>query len=126
MKKYLFALVLCILSFGCSSVNTSTLNSEWNISVLPSSVRLDPTTNKIIDQRFILLRDDHTQHEDLLKKNLIYNNNRISLYSARGEYVSFQLVLTNNTGKTLKGIRIYMPAFRNNETQFSVKPEFFL
>ena len=126
MKKIHFTLVMCIMVYGCNSVNTSNLSSDWSISVLPSSVRLDPTTNEIIDQRFVLLKEDHTPQEDLLKKNLVYDNNRVSLYAARGEYVSFQLVLTNNTSKTLKGIRIDMPAFRNDDTQFPVKPEFFL
>jgi len=126
MKKIHFALVLGIIAYGCSSVNTDTITTDWTISVLPSSVRLDPTTNEIIDQRFILLKDDVKQQDDMLKKNLIYDNNRVSLSAARGEYVSFQLVVTNNTSKTLKGIRIDMPAFRNNDTQLSVKPEFFL
>ena len=37
---------------------------------------------------------------------------KVTLYAARGEYISFQLVITNNTDKTLKNIRIEMPAFR--------------
>ena len=93
---------------------------------MPASVRLDPTTDEIIDQRFIMLENDKGKHENMLKKNLIYDGKRSSLFGARGEYVSFQLVLTNNTGKTLKGIRISMPAFRNNDSQFSVNPELFL
>lgn len=126
MKNILLALALGILAFGCQSKKPDIAVSNWIISVLPASVRLDPTTNKIIDQQFVVLRDNKTKHQDMLKENLVYDGKRSSLYGARGEYVSFQLVLTNNTGKTLKGIRINMPAFKNNDSQFPVKPELFL
>ena len=126
MTKLYFALALGIFAYGCNSTNTVRTTSDWSISVLPPSVRLDPVTNEIIDQRFVMLKDDQRQREDMLKRNQIYDGTRSSLFSARGEYVSFQLVLTNNTGKTLKGIRINMPAFRNNDSQFSIKPELFL
>jgi hypothetical protein len=126
MKKNYFALVLIIIANGCSSVNTGSNTPDWSISVLPSSVRLDPTTNEIIDSRVLLLKDQRTQQDDMLKKNLIYDGRRVSLFAARGEYISFQLVVTNNTSKILKEIRIDMPAFSKEGTQFSVKPEFFL
>jgi|WetSurMetagenome_2_1015567.scaffolds.fasta_scaffold00210_2 hypothetical protein len=126
MKKIQLVLVLITILISCNSINKNTGNNDWDISVLPPSVRLDPTTNEVIDQRFILLKKGQVQKADMLKKNLIYNNNMISLHSARGEYVSFQLIVTNNTPKTLKGIRIEMPPFSNNGTPFSVKPELFL
>ena len=126
MTKLYFVLALGIFAYGCNPTNTVRTTSDWSISVLPSSVRLDPTTNKIIDHRFIMLKDDQRQHDDMLKRNLIYDGTRSSLFGARGEYVSFQLVLTNNTGKTLKGISINMPAFRNKDSSFSIKPELFL
>ena len=85
---------------------------DWAISVLPSSIRLDPATNEIIDYRFISLKDDSSVNKDLLKKNWIYNGERATLHGARGEYVSFQLVLTNNDSYTLKSIRVEM--FSNN------------
>ena len=126
MKKNLLITALTIIIIGCNTVNSGNNSAEWTISVLPSSVRLDPTTNKIIEQRFILLRDDGAQKADMLKKNQIYDGSLVSLHAARGEYVSFQLVMTKNSSKTLDNIRIDMPAFRNNDTQFPVKPEFFL
>jgi len=126
MKQIYLALTLAIAVCGCNPANPDTESADWSISVLPASVRLDPTTNEIIDQRFVLLKDNKGQHEHMLKKNLVYDGKRASLFGARGEYISFQLVLTNNTGKTLKGIRINMPAFRSNDAQFSIKPELFL
>ncbi len=126
MTKFHFVLVLGIIACSCKSVNTKTGTADWSISVLPSSIRLDPTSNEIIEQRFILLKSDLSQKDEVLKKNWIYDGDRVSLFAARGEYVSFQLVVTNNTSKTLKGIRIDMAAFRNDVSQFSVKPEFFL
>jgi hypothetical protein len=126
MIKIQYFLLSCIAAISCNSENISTKTSDWNISVLPSSVRLDPTTNEIIDQRFILSKNDPSQQVDMLKKNLIFDGKRVSIHAARGEYVSFQLVLTNNTGKTLKNIRVNMPAFSKEATQFPVKPEFFL
>jgi hypothetical protein len=126
MKKIHFAFLIGIIAFGCKSENKSTVSSGWAISVLPSSVRLDPTTNQIIDQRFILKDRNKGQLDNILKKNLIYDGKHVSLFGARGEYISCQVVITNNTGKTLKNIRISMPEFSNNETRFPFKPEFFL
>ena len=126
MKKTSLALLLAFAAFGCRQTDTKTPASGWTISVLPSSVRLDPTTNQIIDQRFSIEEVNKVPQESSLEKNLIYDGTRVSLFAARGEYVSFQLVVTNNTEKTLKNIRIDMPEFSNNEISFPFKPELFL
>jgi hypothetical protein len=125
MKKIHFAWVFWIIAYGCNSGNTGTTYSGWDLSILPSSVRLDPVTNTIIEQRFVLLKNNHSKN-NLLKKNWIYDGSRVSLRAARGEYVSFQLVVSNTTGKTLKGIRIEMLPFKNKNSRFSTNPEFFL
>ena len=63
----------------------------------------------------------------MLKKNLIYDGKQVSLFGARGEYISFQLVVTNNSREDiLKNIRIEMPEFSNAENHFTIRPEFFL
>jgi hypothetical protein len=126
MKKILFLFFLCAIAYSCNSITNENIISNWDISVLPSSIRLDPSTNKIIDQRFCLSDSSPEKQKDLLKNNLIYDGKHVSLFSARGEYISFQLVVTNNTDKTLRNIRIDMPGFSNNETKFPYNPEFFL
>jgi hypothetical protein len=126
MKKIILIVsVICCLS-GCKPVEPGTGPSDWTVSVIPSSVRIDPTTNEIIDHRFLLLRESETQKSDLLKENLIYDGNRVSLHAARGEYISFQLVVTNQTGKRLENIRIEIPEFTGNDRPFNIKPELFL
>ena len=125
LKKYMAAIVCVMILWTCNSSKDDNLK-DWAISVLPSSIRLDPSTNEIIDSRFISLKDDSSVNNDLLKKNWIYNGERAILQGASGEYVSFQLVLTNYGNSTLKGIRVEMPPFKNESNQFTVKPELFL
>lgn len=125
MTKYIAAIVCGMVFGGCCSPKVDT-NSGWAVSVLPSSIRLDPSTNEIIDGRFIGLKKETSVYEDILKKNWIYDGERVSLHAARGEYVSFQLVLTNNSDFTLKNIKVEMPPFKNGNAQFTIKPEFFL
>jgi hypothetical protein len=126
MKIIYFGLLLAISFYSCNSGKTSAVKTDWSVSVLPSSVRLDPVTNQIIDNQFILSDKNDAKQEDLLKKNLIYDGTQVSLFAARGEYISWQLVLTNNTGRTLTNIRIEMPEFSNNKTLLPFRPEFFL
>jgi hypothetical protein len=125
IKKYMAAIVCGMILWTCNSSKDDNLK-DWAISVLPSSIRLDPSTNEIIDSRFISLKDDSSVKTDILKKNWIFNGERAILQGARGEYVSFQLVLTNYGNSTLKGIRVEMPPFKNESNQFTVKPELFL
>jgi hypothetical protein len=126
MLKLPLILLFILLAFGCRSVSRDTQTSDWDLSVLPSSVRLDPVHNEIIEQRFILLKNTPSQRKSLLKKNWIFDGSRAELHAARGEYVSFQLVVTSNTSNTLKNIHIDMPAFKNSDNQIPVNPEFFL
>jgi hypothetical protein len=107
-------------------MTTDNPSPGWTVSVLPASVRVDPETNKIIDQHFYLLNKNSGDQSDMLKKNLVFDGNKVSLFAARGEYISCQLVITNNSVKTLKNIRIEMDEFSNAESRFTIKPEFFL
>ncbi len=127
MKLVCTLLVALLISlYSCNTASKTTENSGWTTSVIPSSIRLDPVTNQIIDQRFCLPVKKGEKQHDLRKKNLIYDGKQVSLFAARGEYISFQVVITNNTGTSLKNIKISMPEFSNSETVFQIKPEFFL
>ena len=120
-------MVLGLLVVSCRTDSPkSNFSNGWNISILPSSVRLDPSTNEIIENRFDAVENYHPTSDNLLKKNWVYDGEKVKLFAARGEYISFQLVLTNNSKSTLKGIQVDMEQFRNEQSQFEIEPELFL
>lgn len=98
----------------------------WRISILPSSVRIDPSTNKVFDKPYSAGAATNITADSLFDDNWIYNGKMASLHGARGEYVSFQLILTNQTEKPLKGINVSMKPFKNNIAQINILPELFL
>lgn len=112
------------LSFAAIYSWANNGNPSWSLSILPASVRMDPSTHRIYDQPY------HAVHATtggaLLKKNWVYDGKKASVKGARGEYVSFQLVLTNETEKPLKGIDVSMRPFKNSKTEFGIEPELFL
>jgi hypothetical protein len=126
MTKLTFAFVLILLVFSCKSGKTDENLSDWSISVIPSSIRLDPVTNEVIDDQFILLENQASRSADLLEKNWIYDGTKVMLMAARGEYVSFQLVLTNHSDNILKEIQVEIPEFTKGDSRFPIKPELFL
>ncbi len=118
---------LIIYIFGsCTPSKHDSGGPEWAVSVIPSSVRLDPVSNEIIDNRFVRLKGNKNLNRDVLKKNSIYDGKAVSLHAARGEYISFQLVLTSLTKETLDNIRVTMEPFRKGEKEFKAGPELFL
>jgi hypothetical protein len=126
MKKYFILIFIAIIINSCKSLDSGKNKNGWDISVIPSSVRIDPTSGEIIDHRFLLLKGQYTEKEDFLQQNHIFDGEMVALHAARGEYISFQLVITNNTSKTLDNIRIDMPPFSGNNAQFKISPELFL
>jgi len=124
-RKWIIIFITFLLT-SCKLSNSKQTKSDWDIRILPSSIRLDPSTNEIIDNRFITMKQPVSHSENVLKTNWVFNGKRASFQGARGEYVSFQLVLTNNTESSLKGIKIEMPPFKNNNDQISIEPELFL
>ena len=93
---------------------------------MPASIRLDPVAGKIIESRFKGVESTRPADEDLLKKNWVYDGEKVSLHGARGEYVSFQVVMTNHSDTTLEDIRVEMSSFKNNDAEIKVRPELFL
>lgn len=126
MRNFLKFIPIGLLLVSCGSSNTDNPIPEWNISVLPSSIRLDPSTNEIIEHRYIALNQENFEGKNLLEKNWIYNGEQVTLHAARGEYISFQVILTNHSASALKGINIEIAPFQGTDFQFKVDPELFL
>lgn len=126
MKQLILILAITGILYYCSSDNLQPATKAWSLSVLPSSIRIDPSTNQFIDNRFALLKNTSHKEENLLKKNLIFDGKLVSLHSARGEYFSFQVAITNHNSESLDNIRINIPEFTGNNIKFKVKPELFL
>lgn len=129
MFASLITVVLLVASPLPPAPSTDTLPgfTKWTIAALPPSVRLDPTTSHIIiDDRRQKYPVREASGGDLLSSNWIYDGKSVSLSAARGEYVSFQIVLSNKTEETLKNIAVKMQPFRNGATRFKNHPELFL
>ena len=110
--------VIALLFATCSFNNllAQVKKQLWSIGAIPSSVRIDPTSNKIIGDRFYIKR---AGAQSLLKKNWIYDGNTVKLFGAKGEYISFQVVLTNYSEASLKGIEIQMTSLENNKAELN-------
>ena len=128
MKRILVVVSAFIFVTACQPTGKTTekKSGTWSISILPSSIRLDPVTSTIIENRFKGVKSTRPAGEDLLKKNWIYDGEKARLRGARGEYISFQLALTNTSEATLEGISIDMSSFKNNNEVIKIKPELFL
>jgi hypothetical protein len=127
MKRFLIIITTTLFTSLAAFSQKDNTTPGWKLSVLPSSVRLDPVRNTIIEERFTAVNTNLTGKGNLLQKNWIYDGNKVSLKSARGEYVSFQLVITNNNPDSiLKGIKVEIPAFKNQSSTLKIKPELFL
>ena len=122
VKSIVFALLLVSGLFK-NNLSAQLKKQLWSIGAIPSSVRIDPTTNKIIEDRFYIKR---AGAQSLLAKNWIYDGSSVKLFGAKGEYISFQVVLTNHSAGSLKGIDIHMTSLKKNNTELNIKPELFL
>ncbi|RYY31090.1 MAG: DUF4091 domain-containing protein [Chitinophagaceae bacterium] len=121
MRKRLAPLLALLITTLTSLANN--INADWTLSVLPASVRIDPSTNRLFDKPYGAAGQSANA---LLQRNWVFDGKSASLKGARGEYVSFQLVLTRKSDKSLKGIDVAMKPFRNNAASFNVQPELFL
>ncbi len=120
--------VLVLLSaFACTRPGDAEPSGEsgWRISALPASVRLDPSSGRIIDDGSKIY--DMEPLGALLEQNWIFEGGTVSLSAARGEYVSFQLVLeSREPERTLKDIIVRMEPFRGADAALAIAPELFL
>ena len=125
--NYLFVALFFVGTFSACAGNSNEPKQEegWGLSVLPSSVRLNPATNEVIEQNFVV-KSEFSDLKNPLKKNWIYDGEKVSIKSARGEYVSFQLVLTNYTEETLTNIQVETSRFSNKSSAIEIDPELFL
>src|SRR5205085_3226198 len=93
-------LILAIIFLAGFKGNSQT----FTVTVIPSSLRLDPVTNEIIENRYVVNKGSFPSN--LLKKNWVYDGSEVSLKAARGEYISFQVVVTNTSKNILKGLQV--------------------
>jgi hypothetical protein len=131
MRKILALLLVALLlnsriASSQASRDTVSGNPEWSISILPSSVRLDPTTHHHIIDETRPYYPPELSGRNLLNKNWIYDGKKARLTGARGEYISFQLIISNETKVPLKHISVQMEAFRNDAADFQIQPELFV
>lgn len=128
----MFAFILSLWFFNGglhsgSAADSIPGNVLWTISAIPSSVRLDPTTSDvIIDDKRATYPIREASGGSLLQRNWVYDGKVVSLSGARGEYVSFQLVIANKSKETLKDISVKMSPFRAHSLEFKNHPELFL
>jgi hypothetical protein len=96
----------------------------WFISALPSSIRLNPISGKIIEDR----PDIYQMRPlgNLLEQNWIYDGRTAQLHGARGEYVSFQIVIGRTTDDTLKDLFVKATPFTMAGHGLKSDPELFL
>ena len=119
-------IVVIIITCWTGSCKVNDQHTKWMISVLPPSVRLDPSTNEIIHYRFDGLDGQEVKQEDLLSENWIYDGERVILHGARGEYISYQLVVSNFTSSAMTGVQVSISPFENEDIRFDIHPELFL
>ena len=125
IHKEILLSLLIVFVFNLKDLSGNSLADDWDISIVPSSVRIDPVTAEIIEERFDAVPYNKAE-KNLLYNNWIFDGTQASLHSARGEYVSFQLVLKNNSAKVLENIVVEMESFKSGDKQFSIPPELFL
>ncbi|HUU28489.1 MAG TPA: hypothetical protein VM123_11815 [archaeon] len=124
-RKAGFNLIFLAFLFACIAAYCARQgDGGWVISALPGSVRLDPASGKIIEDR----PDIYTMTPlgDLLEKNWVYDSVAVKLYAARGEYVSFQLVIERTGDDILKDIYMELPPFASDQGTLQAQPELFL
>ena len=129
MPKKMFRILalaacICLPVLVVSAVCAGHNSSRWSVWALPGSVRLDPSSGRIIDDGAGIYRMQPLG--DLLEKNWVYDGSRVNLHGARGEYVSFQLVVENLSDTTLFDIIVEMEPFKAAGRTLDFEPELFL
>lgn len=125
LREALGFIIMILILGSCGRSVTDSAIRDWDISIVPSSIRVDPVKTEVIEERFDAVPQNKSR-KNLIKENWIYDGQQATLHSARGEYISFQLVLTNNSAEVLEGIDVEMEPFRSDEGYLGIEPELFL
>lgn len=126
-NKVIFFMTLLLtvgIFFACDK-EMQKPTEPWSLSVIPSSVRLNPVTNTIIEQDFVV-KSGLNDVKEPLKENWIFDGKEVALNAARGEYISFQVVITNHTDEILENIQMNASNFKNGSSEIKIDPELFL
>lgn len=99
-------------------------SDAWFVSALPSSIRLNPVSGKAIENRPDIYQ--MRPLDNILEKNWIFDGDTVRLHGARGEYVSFQLVIGRKTEETLKDVFVKASPFSTADNDLTEQPELFL
>lgn len=122
-----YPILACIAIF-CTCGRTGGPDSSDRgliLSALPSSVRLDPVSGKIIENRPDIY--EMRTLDGLLQQNWIFSHDTVRLHAARGEYVSFQIVIGSPDGAAHKDIYAGMFPFACGGNPLAAgPPELFL
>jgi hypothetical protein len=68
MKKLANIFLISVLVYSCNPGNFIRSSSGWTVSILPSSVRLDPVSGRIIDNHFCIHDKTIPSDEEFLRK----------------------------------------------------------
>lgn len=96
--------------------------AKWTLGALPASVRMEPVTGRILESG--LSEAGTTGH--LWEHNWVYDGEVVKLAAARGQYVSFQVVIGRSGDETLRDVVVEMRPFRKDDKALPVEPELFL
>ena len=122
IKSGFFILIVMTIFCGCTGPPDNYVS--WDIHALPSSIRLDPSSGKVIEDRPDLYKMEAMGN--LLEKNWVYDGKEVHLKAARGEYVSFQLVIEKSGTTDLKDIIVTLSPFTQSDQLLPADPEIFL
>ena len=80
-----------VLAVPATQISSNTSSKGWFVSAVPSSIRINPVSGKPVEDR----PDIYNMRSigNVLEHNWVYDGEKVRLQGARGEYVSFQVVL---------------------------------
>ena len=123
-KRNLFTMLMTLIVVPIILTGGKLNAQDWNISVLPPSIRLDPSSGKVLEAQARAY--DMKPIGNVLEKNWIYDGSKVNLKAARGEYVSFVFVLENKSDSVLHEIVVEMDPFKKGGETLNFNPELYL
>ena len=115
------ALLLWLGSPRLARGQTSRPSADWTLGILPESVRIDPVTSRVLESL-----PEMDKAERLWEKNWVYDGKVLRLAAARGQYVSFQVVISRAGGEPLRDVVVEVSPFKKGEQSLATEPELFL